>query len=316
MDVMSKVLNQRLTLNAHGSDLLLLCLVFSLCIPAIAEEELAQYRYRQTKNLILYVRSAKELFQQKEKKAFKEFRKEDGKWFSKNKYLFVYDLHGTNIFHPVNPEFEGKNLIGLKDMDGKPVIQFLIDAVTESDTSSGWVHYSWLEPGEIFPLWKSSYVVKATTRSGEEYLIGSGLYNMRLEKQFAVETVDSAVKLIEKDGVKAFDAFRDKSSRYIYYGTYIFVISEDGTAIVDPAFPTRKGRNLFDLRDAEGKYSVREMIEKLKTQNSAWVMYMWPKPGDVTPSRKVAYIRKVRIGDKNYIVGSALFLADPIWLKL
>jgi len=45
-------------------------------------------------------------------------------------------------------------------------------------------------------------------------------------------------------------------------------------------------------------------------------MYMWPKPGEVTPSKKVAYIRKVRIGDKNYIVGSALFLADPIWLKL
>ena len=82
------------------SALLLACLVFSLCIPAIAEEELAQYRYRPTKNLVLYVHSAKELFQQKGKEAFKEFRKEGGKWFVKDKYIFVYDLQGTNIFHP------------------------------------------------------------------------------------------------------------------------------------------------------------------------------------------------------------------------
>jgi signal transduction histidine kinase len=257
-----------------------------------------------------------EEFEAKGKQAFPLFRDRNGDWFSEDRYLFVYDMDGINIFHPVNPEFEGRNLLDMEDMDGKPVIKYMIEAVDDEKEPWGWVHYSWLEPGTFFPLWKSSFVMKAVDPDGKEYLIGSGIYNMRQEKAFLIDTVDDAVELIEKEGAKAFEAFKKKSGQFRYMDVSIFVISMDGKAVVDPAFPSQSGRDLLDLKDSLGKYIVKDIIEKLKTKDTAWVIYMWPQPGEVKPSRKAAYVRKVKIVDKYYIVGSAIFLANPIWLKL
>jgi hypothetical protein len=90
----------------------------------------------------------------------------------------------------------------------------------------------------------------------------------------------------------------------------------DGRSLVDPAYPTNTGRDLSRFRDAVGMYVVREMIEKLKKTESAWVQYMWPKPGASLPSRKLVYVRKVRIGDEFLMVGAEYFLATPIWMRV
>jgi hypothetical protein len=46
------------------------------------------------------------------------------------------------------------------------------------------------------------------------------------------------------------------------------------------------------------------------------VQYLWPKPGSSTPSRRLIYVRKVKVGDEVFIVGSDFFLATPIWLRV
>ena len=303
-------------------------LIFSMIFPVHGEEGLPDpdttlYEYQQTKDLVSFVHEAAELFSEKGEKVFPDFRKKGSKWFNEQRYLFIYDLKGFSVFHPVNPELEGKNLINLEDLDGKPVIKYLIETVTGKGEPSGWIHYLWCEPGEIFPRWKSSYVLKVEDPSGNEYVIGSGIYNMRPERQFIVDAVDSAVELIREKGKEAFKDVGTKSSRFVFRDTYIFVLSMDGKAVVDPAFPSEEGargvkvgRELIDFRDAVGKYAVREMIDKLKRSDSAWVLYRWPKIGETTPSKKVAYVKKVKIDGEEYIVGSDIFLANPIWMKL
>ncbi len=64
------------------------------------------------------------------------------------------------------------------------------------------------------------------------------------------------------------------------------------------------------FKDAVGRYVVKDMIQKLQTADEAWVQYLWPKPGATVPSRKLAYIRKVKVGDETLIVGSDFFLAS------
>jgi signal transduction histidine kinase len=86
--------------------------------------------------------------------------------------------------------------------------------------------------------------------------------------------------------------------------------------LVDPAFPTLEGRSLLGFRDSVGHLVVEEMLEKLLTADEAWVQYKWPQPGSRAPSRKVAYIRKVRLPDGDLIVGSDFFMASPIWMRL
>jgi len=144
---------------------------------------------------------------------------------------------------------------------------------------------------------------------GTPTFVGTGVYNVRTEKQFVIEMVNDAIDLIKEKGTAAFTEFRDDSSPFAFRDSYIFVFKDDGTAIVDPAFPSLEGRSLL-------KYDViRYMIERIKGKDMAWVSYLRPKPGDVKPSKKLAYLRTIKLGDNRYIVGSDFFPATPIWMR-
>ncbi len=282
-----------------------------------ADEELDKYQFRETQELIDSVHDAAELFSRKGARAFAEFEKED------SHYLFVIDIHGTPLFDPFNPDLVGKNILSLRDLEGKPIIRQMIDVTTRDPSDpGGWVHYLWLEPGGLLPTWKSSYVLRTTGLDGTDVLIGSGIYNMRTERQFLVETVDAAVDLIREKGTAAFAVFADRSSRFVYKDIYLFVLDMTGHVIVDPASPDLKafagegsGRNLLGFRDAMGRKTIEEMIDALKTTDTAWISYMWPKPGETRPSKKIAYLRRVDVKGTAYIVGSDYFAIDPIWKK-
>jgi cytochrome c len=51
-------------------------------------------------------------------------------------YVFIYDLNGKCLAHGANPKLVGKDLIGMKDPDGKPLIKMLVDVA--KDKGKGW----------------------------------------------------------------------------------------------------------------------------------------------------------------------------------
>jgi cytochrome c len=68
-------------------------------------------------------------------KAYEEFT--NGKSFKDRElYVIVYDLTGKNLAHGANPKLVGKDLIGLKDPDGKPLNKMLVDLAKEK--GKGW----------------------------------------------------------------------------------------------------------------------------------------------------------------------------------
>lgn len=68
-------------------------------------------------------------------KAYEEFT--NGKSFKdRDLYIFVYDMTGKNLAHGANPKLVGKDLIGLKDPDGKLIIPMLIELAKGS--GKGW----------------------------------------------------------------------------------------------------------------------------------------------------------------------------------
>lgn len=299
----------------------LLALTLSLLLPVSPAKaappdpaDLSGYQYEETRNLVTLVEEAAQLFHKKGPAAFEEFARKGSRWFRGNTYLFIYTLGGTCLFQPVNRALEGKNLIDLTDISGKPVIRMCRAAAEREPFHRGWVHYLWVEPGEVFPSWKTAYVTRAMAPDGGACLIGSGLYNMKPEQAFIKGIVDSAAESIEQKGESAFAEFRDPSSPFVFRGVYVFVLGMDGTALVDPGYPSIRGRNLRDFTDFEGRYVFREMIEKLQKAPQAWVMYMQVPPGQTQPARKLAYVRRVGAGKLDLIVGSAYTLANPIWL--
>ncbi len=263
--------------------------------------------YAETKELVSLVKKAAAVVETEGEEAFAEFRKKEGEWFHGETYVFVNDMAGNSVCQPANPEMEGENLDDLKDAMGKPLVRHMINAVS-GEGREGWFHYLWPKPGQSEPTWKSSFVIRTTSPAGTEYIVGSGSYNMKMERMFSVDQVDKAVDLIGKQGREAFDILRADSSEFIFMDAYVFVLNDEGIELVNPAFPDFEGQNVLELKDANGKYVSRDMIEALKTKDTAWIDYMWPKPGETESSKKSAFIRKLTIDGETLIVGSGVYL--------
>jgi len=283
------------------------CFATSVCAQeAIDTSKASIYRYKETQDLVSLVRDAVSAVEEKGEAVFPEFKKENTKWRHGDTYIFIIDTDGNMVLHP-DPALEGTEEMELKDVNNKPIIKGLIGAVV-GDKKEGWFHYEWPAPESIFPLWKSSFVRLATAPSGKKYVVGSGLYNMKMEKEFIIAVVDSAAALIAKEGKAAFPKFRDRAGQFIFMDIYVFVDQPDGVELVNGAFPNLEGRNLIDYKDSEGKYLVRDYINTALTQGSGWVDYLWPRPQQVTPSKKHAYVQKAEYGGEIFIVGSGAYL--------
>lgn len=102
-------------------------------------------------------------------KAYEELT--NGKSFKdRDLYIIVYDLNGKNLAQGANPKLVGKDLIGLKDPDGKPLIQMFVDLAKTK--GKGWVEgYKFLNPVSQKIEGKAMYL----ERVGDT-LVGCGIY--------------------------------------------------------------------------------------------------------------------------------------------
>lgn len=103
-------------------------------------------------------------------KAFAEFSNPANTQFhDRDLYIFVYDMNGNNVAHGNNPKMVGKNLLEMKDNDGKFIIKGFID--TAKTKGKGWVDYKWPNPVTKAVEAKSSYVEKV-----DDLIVGAGIY--------------------------------------------------------------------------------------------------------------------------------------------
>lgn len=268
------------------------------------------YEHEETRNLVALVKDAAELIRTKGETAFGDFATPGSRWYDKETYIFVLDSRGYMLVHP-DRESKDKNVLDLKDVNGKPIIRGLINAATVSpDKPEGWYHYQWPEPGGLLPRWKSSYVRLVNSPSGNTYIVGSGMYNDRMERPFVVDAVKDAVVQIEKLGKTAFPLFYDPQGPFLAKDEYIFVYDMNGVNLVLPTFPNLEGRSLIDYKDTQGKQLIRAAIDLVEAQGSGWVDYMWPKPGESVSTQKSAYVTKAKMGDQWVLVGSGVYLEN------
>jgi len=297
-------------------------LAFTLALTACAQDgassaDTAAYAYDDTKHLVALVDAAAATIRQDGlTSACAQFAQKNSRWYFGQYYLFVYSLDGTAVCHAASPSLVGKNLMGLRDMNGKPIVRFITDVGKQPrPDAAGWVFYLWQEQAQLGPSWKSAYLRKVET-NGTTYVVGSGLYQMRTEKAWIEERVDAAAALLQTKGEKAaFAQFEDPASPFVFNDTFVFVLDAQGRTLVDPAYPTMAGRNLADFRDAVGNRPVATAMQALQHADATWMQYLWPAPGSGEPTRKLIYLRKVVVDGQTLYVGTDFFLATPIWMK-
>lgn len=102
-------------------------------------------------------------------KAFAEFDNHQGKFTVKDLYITVYDLNGKCLAHGQNAKMVGKDLIQLKDADGKFLIKERME--TAKTNGKGWQDYKYTNPLSKSIEQKTTYFEKY-----EDIVVAGGVY--------------------------------------------------------------------------------------------------------------------------------------------
>jgi cytochrome c len=90
-----------------------------------------------------------------------------------------------------------------------------------------------------------------------------------------------------------------KGEMYVTFHDY------QGVFLANPVAPALVGQNHYNLKDPDGKFFVREMIEVAKTKGSGWVEYVWTNPVTKKIQPKKSWVQRIE-GTETYTL-SGLF---------
>jgi signal transduction histidine kinase len=117
-----------------------------------------------------FVKKAIEFYKSTDKaKALAEFSNASGKFVKGDLYIFVYDLNGKCLAHGGNPKMVGKDLIDMKDADGKSFVKERVSIIKTK--GKGWQNYKWTNPESKQIESKTAYIEKCN-----DVIIGCGAY--------------------------------------------------------------------------------------------------------------------------------------------
>lgn len=207
--------------------------------------------------------------------------------FPNSGYYFIIKTNGTEILNDPQKELEGKNLISLYNSDGVYVANELIKFI--EDYPQGWFAYKWPKPHEKFKTSKNQIGKISYLKLFKpfDWVIGTGFYQDDLTKNIQDE-------ILKNKELLKFDL---NSENYIFIGNW------DG---VSQAYPV-KGKNMYDIQDKNGKYIVRELIQKAK-DGGGFVKYVMPSLENEQNKNKISYV--MAIPEWQWYVGAGAYLDD------
>lgn len=87
---------------------------------------------------------------------------------------------------------------------------------------------------------------------------------------------------------------------YRFGETYVNVIDGNGTWLIYPPNPRHEGKSVFNVRDADGKLLVQEIIALAHDKGEGWVEYRWLNPANNRIEPKMSYVKY--LSDKDMVV--------------
>ncbi len=124
---------------------------------------------------IAQCKAAAEMVANDQTAAIAEIGNKNGKFVWKDTYVFLMDLDGNMLAHPMKPALTEKgSLLGIPDKNkDNPKMLFADFVEVASNQGEGWVDYMWPKPGETEPSLKDTYVYRVP---GTNLFTAAGIY--------------------------------------------------------------------------------------------------------------------------------------------
>jgi hypothetical protein len=292
--------------------LVLISLFIAGCASRYEDLDLSIYQYRDTKELVKFVYDASLIIRKDGLKSLDYFRENRRHNYTPDRYLYIYDMNGVNIYHAGMSHLEGKNLWDLTDKNGKKAIQMVIAALADKNNPHAWVHYSWWEPGKFYPVPKSSCHFKVTTPEGKVLFVGGGLNYPHEEKEFIRIIVDDAAQLVKEKGNAALSTIADPASQYNFRDVKVFAFTPEGKLLISPVMNDSLTEfKLLDCVDEMGHKPFEKALGELKNKDSVWEVFLAKNRYQRILVKKSLYLRKTNIDGREIYVGAITDLPQP-----
>ena len=116
--------------------------------------------------------------------------------------------------------------------------------------------------------------------------------------------VKKAIAYMKSNGKDAaFAEINNPKGRFTVRDLYVFVYDMNGKCVAHGQNLKMIGKDLAEMKDADGKMFVKERIEIAKTKGNGWQDYKFTNPITKNIEQKRAYIEK----HDDYIVGSGIY---------
>ncbi len=104
-------------------------------------------------------------------KAFADFNTKSGAFTDRDLYVVVYDMKGKVLAHGANEKMIGKDVIELRDNDGKFFVKERVEMMSKAPDAKGWQDYKFMNPVSRSIEPKQMYLQRY-----EDLIVGCGIY--------------------------------------------------------------------------------------------------------------------------------------------
>ena len=117
---------------------------------------------------------------------------------------------------------------------------------------------------------------------------------------------------IQQGGISSEDAQRRAAARIgkLRYGTdgYFSISDLHPLMVMHPIKPELNGNDLTDYKDANGKHLFVEFADAVKRDGTAFIGYLWPKPGADKAQPKLSYV--VGFAPWQWVIATGVYIDD------
>ena len=104
-------------------------------------------------------------------KAFAQIDDRKGPFVDRDLYVVVYDMKGKVLAHGSNAKMVGKDMIELRDNDGKYFVKERVEMMSKGADAKGWQDYKFMNPVSRAIEPKQMYLQRF-----EDLIVGCGIY--------------------------------------------------------------------------------------------------------------------------------------------
>lgn len=200
-------------------------------------------------------------------------------------YLFIYEMSGKNVLHPIKPELEEKDLWNYQDKKGTFLLHEMNRILKKQDST--FYSWYWTKPNSLKEYEKIGYF---KLFEPFDWYIGTGEYLYDAQEQLKNDIAESISKI-----------------RYKENG-YIFALTYEGK-FLSYYLDGFIGKNIKGLKINDDVVKTQNEMLKLAKNGGGFISYVHnQKPNSDNKVSKISYVNTIR--EWEWIIGTGFYMDD------